>query len=724
MASLPSGTLYGTVVGQFIQAVADGVDADRLPDVVPVRGNVAFAPSAQRIVIAAATPNPLTVFQQPITATLDSEGYLVGPDGARGIVLIASDSPGNPTGFTYTATLNLEGVPGFSFSFYLVGGTTVDLSTVIPVSADSGALVPTDVVMEKIAKDPTSKFALYWQSKIDTAQNTILDQALNKAANLGDVLNKATARANLSVPARSEVPILDGQGRVPEGNVQSRLLQDNLDARTRQIVSETVINVQTFGVKPGGTGLGVAADVANYNTMVAAFNASPNTRGIYFPGHDLSYPIAAGAVFSKSVKYYGDSRDASKCLVVDNAQGDVITMNGGGPGRSPQIADITIDGNKNSGARGDLVVLDVGYATIRNVMFQNAGGTAIRQGKANRAIIANIDGAMIRLALNYGIWVQQDSTDALWNNLDIGTCGLSGVRVESSSQNMSNVHVWGCGTRGVTDDASGFLILSSGNQMSTCQAETNWDDGFTFRDVDQNGSMMSACKSWANGLAGFAFFNYSRPAMAACTAYDNAMRNTEGPTSTNRRYAGFYNSNSNHGAMAGCKAFDRSVARDVTTPSPIMSKAAVVTQVYGYAEETGATPFGWAISGNGLGTTMVNANGSTFEANRTPNSVTVLELVGSSLPIRGDHKIIKATTSVAVGTDVTFNTMGTDSQVGRIVTVQIEATNIVVFENSTIKLVGGSFRGGTWTASGTSYPKQITFQWNGAKWVEIGRIAA
>ena len=154
MADLPDGTLYGTVVGQFIQAVADSADPDREPDSLPMSGTVTFTPAATRVALPDTVPNPVTMFQKTITATLDSEGYLVGPDGQRGILLIASDSPGNPTDFTYSVAVSLSGVQTFSFSFFLNAGATVDLTTVIPATSQPGFLVPTDDLVASFISTP------------------------------------------------------------------------------------------------------------------------------------------------------------------------------------------------------------------------------------------------------------------------------------------------------------------------------------------------------------------------------------------------------------------------------------------------------------------------------------------------------------------------------------------------------------------------------------------
>lgn len=100
---------YGTVKGRFIAAVADTTaDEDDLPDAIPLTGKVTFRPDVQAILLAAGTEAPVTVMPAPITAQLDSQGYLT-LNGKRGVKLIATDNAeANPTNFTYTVELDLR----------------------------------------------------------------------------------------------------------------------------------------------------------------------------------------------------------------------------------------------------------------------------------------------------------------------------------------------------------------------------------------------------------------------------------------------------------------------------------------------------------------------------------------------------------------------------------------------------------------------------------------
>ncbi|WP_295787529.1 GDSL-type esterase/lipase family protein [uncultured Microbacterium sp.] len=137
MTDLPPLT-YGRVVGRFVAGVADSDDAGVVPDVVPLAGSVTFTLSAASLRVVSASPVPTTVYPQPVTATLDADGYLT-QNGTRGVSLLATDDPStNPTDLQYTVTLSLwtpdgNGVNAPSWRFALPGGTEVDLTQVAPI---------------------------------------------------------------------------------------------------------------------------------------------------------------------------------------------------------------------------------------------------------------------------------------------------------------------------------------------------------------------------------------------------------------------------------------------------------------------------------------------------------------------------------------------------------------------------------------------------------------
>ena len=144
--TFPSTASYGTVVGQFILAYADGIDSDdpKVPDVIAAKGSIYFRPSPVKVLAGTASPNPVTVLPAVVECALDSDGYLLGGDGARGVTLVATnDTDLNPVNWTWTVEFRLtdqDDVPISlpSFSIALPAGTTVDLTTVSPVPDANG----------------------------------------------------------------------------------------------------------------------------------------------------------------------------------------------------------------------------------------------------------------------------------------------------------------------------------------------------------------------------------------------------------------------------------------------------------------------------------------------------------------------------------------------------------------------------------------------------------
>lgn len=142
--ALPSNVNYGTVVGQFLLAYADGSDVGPNPDGVPAKGFIYFRPSPIKILDAGSSPNPVTILPAVVECALDADGYLLGGDGTRGVRMVATDdSDLNPTNWTWTVEFRLtdqDDVPISlpSFSIALPSSTTVDLTTVSPVPSANG----------------------------------------------------------------------------------------------------------------------------------------------------------------------------------------------------------------------------------------------------------------------------------------------------------------------------------------------------------------------------------------------------------------------------------------------------------------------------------------------------------------------------------------------------------------------------------------------------------
>ena len=139
----PSQVKTFTVVGRLVKGIVDSADLGPAPDVVPISGaTITFTPSLTPPIFRIPTAStPLTVFQETIVATTDSNGYLKAPgEMDLGVVLAWGSSPSIvPTGWTWNVSIAVGGnFPPLAFAIAGSDGGVIDLSTVIPVSANPG----------------------------------------------------------------------------------------------------------------------------------------------------------------------------------------------------------------------------------------------------------------------------------------------------------------------------------------------------------------------------------------------------------------------------------------------------------------------------------------------------------------------------------------------------------------------------------------------------------
>lgn len=134
---LPTNLSYGTIIGRFLLAYADGIDVDLNPDGAAAKGNIYFTPSIKQLKDVTASPAPVTIIPSVITCSLDADGYLTSPSGQTGVRILATDDvDGNPTGWTWTVRYKLTdqddipitGIPDQVIS--VPAGQTIDLSVV------------------------------------------------------------------------------------------------------------------------------------------------------------------------------------------------------------------------------------------------------------------------------------------------------------------------------------------------------------------------------------------------------------------------------------------------------------------------------------------------------------------------------------------------------------------------------------------------------------------
>jgi len=206
MADIPSNLSYGTVTGRFLLAYADSSDVGSNPDAVPAQGTVYFTASPNYIKDASASPAPVTILPSAVECSLDADGYVVGYGTDQGVRLIATDDPqGNPVDWTWQVEFRLTDASGApvrtipNFSFALPGGSTVDLTTVMPVTDSNGTFYlvgPTGPTGATGATGPTGATG----SAATISVGTVTTGAAGSSASITNAGTSGAAVFNFTIP--------------------------------------------------------------------------------------------------------------------------------------------------------------------------------------------------------------------------------------------------------------------------------------------------------------------------------------------------------------------------------------------------------------------------------------------------------------------------------------------------------------------------------------------
>ena len=250
----------------------------------------------------------------------------------------------------------------------------------------------------------------------------------------------------------------------------------------------------------------------------------------------------------------------------------------------------------------DLLVMNGGYNRVSNCNLSRSPGTGLAVGKENRSIVHIIENMIVRDCRAYGIRVHgttkktgTGSTDGLWSNVDVGRSGLSGVFLESSSQNMSNVHVWQSGLRGGdSQDQHGFRVTSRTHIFSGCQSEKNLGDGFHFESGGGGGCVLSGCRVWENGGAGLVGEKTDHLTISGSTFMRNGRNNVgDSASDTATDAAAIRNDGGDGWALTGCIAWDDREPLDAvgvpedSSTTGLPSRGEVMSQTFAYVESGG-----------------------------------------------------------------------------------------------------------------------------------------
>lgn len=164
------------------------------------------------------------------------------------------------------------------------------------------------------------------------------------------------------------------------------------------------------------------------------------------------------------------------------------------------VCSVGFSGNPNNApAANSFIELDAAYSWVDDIFDDNCPGTSII---VNRAIEWRVSRQRSRRARGYGLRTIAGAgcTDGCWSNSTVGQTGLSAFRLDTGSQNLSEIHTFGSGHLSTTDNHGGYFN-SGKNTATNLQAETNMGYGLYFEGAGSRGNIVSG-RSWGNCLSG------------------------------------------------------------------------------------------------------------------------------------------------------------------------------------------------------------------------------
>lgn len=302
---------YTDIVGKFTRAVVDGPDSDRDPDRIPIEGLQFEFVVDLKPAVAKDTAAKETVYLDPIPATTDANGVLIGPDGLPGIRLTASDSPDlDPNGWTYTVTTKGAGLPTLKTTFVTESGKTLDFSDIIAVPPSPGNQIP--------------------------AWTAVVSQATSAAAVATEAKEEAIAAAeSVQRDQPNGVAPIGADKKIPEPNLPTRLSEAGLSAT---IVGETGYDLVLLLGQSNVSGRGTPYDIVRFDSSdfrISQFGSSGTYGGIEsiavepLAMHDTPSGIGPGLAFARW--YLQGIPTGRRVMLVPAAHGGTRLSTGASP---------------------------------------------------------------------------------------------------------------------------------------------------------------------------------------------------------------------------------------------------------------------------------------------------------------------------------------------------------------------------------------------------------
>jgi hypothetical protein len=254
---------------------------------------------------------------------------------------------------------------------------------------------------------------------------------------------------------------------------------------------ESVYHARKYGIIGGGDSTKAAANTTALNALITL---APSGSWIFFEA-GTTYFTNITLPSGKVINLRGAGMGRSVVRRPAGATGDFITVST----NYTCLEDFTIEGGRyqNTGTPGmDNLVLNASYVHVARVGINKATGSGLVLGKTAPALVCYFSDLQFRENLAHHIHTVagSDSTDNMFVNIEGGYSGKSGVKLDTGSQNMLNVHMWASGMEDAVDK-HGFWINSTNNLITAPQAETNLGEGMY---VTSNRNVIVGLRSWGN----------------------------------------------------------------------------------------------------------------------------------------------------------------------------------------------------------------------------------
>lgn len=401
------------------------------------------------------------------------------------------------------------------------------------------------------------------------------------AGEIGVELDTNKFKVGNGVNAWNSLPYFSDDSLFESG----RLSEASLDAVYGKI-NESYYDLRRFGNLGKGEGELDITSVITYALsqmppMDPAWGGAKGTLVIP-PGR---YRVSGGILADSRVQLWGSGVYSTVLYQDSGVTDDMVTL-----GDYASIAHLTLNGRRTNPT--DALVLNGSYASATNIRVTSAGRDGVSIGKNGNALLSRLHGLVIRQCLGYGIAVKaaSGSTDGQWSAIDVGTSGLSGIRISTGAQNLMDVHTWGNGLESSTDNHGIFLDSQSVVAVGL-QAETNLGSGIHLGMEGSGGHVIAGIKSWGNVSNGVRGYKSNRNTLQGAV-YNNGVANTSGTTSTS--YAGVFNDGGVEWDVDLAVWDEAKTVSAGSYPSgmnptfPFPGRPAQTTQSYAYAEGTGS----------------------------------------------------------------------------------------------------------------------------------------